>query len=152
MEGPSTSPLFYINVITAKWKLHSYQCSGSTMTWPATWTSTGFRWTSSTARSSLSPLGSPTDRWIWIWHYYFDIYIIYEFDIIFSYIQIQMKWMGADQNNVNSNISLAQFSFNVQLMDSYSTDYYEIAYPGLIMRVCLYIRCFVIPRLHLETV
>ena len=46
-----------------------------------------------------------------------------------------MKWMGADQNNVNSNISLAQFSFNVQLMDSYSTDYYEIAYPGLIMRV-----------------
>ena len=57
------------------------------------------------------------------------------FDIIFSYIQIQMKWMGADQNNVNSNISLAQFSFNVQLIDSYSTDYYEIAYPGLIMRV-----------------
>ena len=62
-------------------------------------------------------------------------YNIYEFDIIFSYIQIQMKWMGADQNNVNSNISLAQFSFNMQLMDSYSTDYYEIAYPGLIMRV-----------------
>ena len=57
------------------------------------------------------------------------------FDVIFSYIQIQMKWMGADQNNVNSNISLAQFTFNMQLMDSYSTDYYEIAYPGLIMRV-----------------
>ena len=67
-------------------------------------------------------------------------------------VQIQMKWMGSDQNNVNSNISLAQFSFNVQLMDSYSTDYYEIAYPGLIMRVCLYIRCFILPRLHLETV
>ena len=46
-----------------------------------------------------------------------------------------MKWMGAAHNNVNANISLAQFSFNVQLMDSYSTDYYEIAYPGLIMRV-----------------
>ena len=46
-----------------------------------------------------------------------------------------MKWMGASHNNVNANISLAQFSFNVQLMDSYSTDYYEIAYPGLIMRV-----------------
>ena len=64
-------------------------------------------------------------------------------------VQIQMKWMGADQNNVNSNISLAQFTFNMQLMDSYSTDYYEIAYPGLIMRVCLYIRCFILPRLHL---
>ena len=74
------------------------------------------------------------------------------FDIIFSYIQIQMKWMGADQNNVNSNISLAQFTFNMQLMDSYSTDYYEIAYPGLIMRVCLYIRCFILLRLHLETI
>ena len=49
--------------------------------------------------------------------------------------QIQMKWMGAEHNNVNANISLAQFSFDVQLMDSYSTDYYEIAYPGLIMRV-----------------
>ena len=36
-----------------------------------------------------------------------------------------MKWMGAAHNNVNANISLAQFSFNVQLMDSYSTDYYE---------------------------
>ena len=46
-----------------------------------------------------------------------------------------MKWMGAEHNNVNANISLAQFSFNVQLMDSYSTDYYEINYPGLIMRV-----------------
>ena len=48
-----------------------------------------------------------------------------------------MKWLGAAHNNVNANISLAQFSFNVQLMDSYSTDYYEIAYPGLIMRVMM---------------
>ena len=36
---------------------------------------------------------------------------------------------------MNANISLAQFSFNVLLMDSYSTDYYDIAYPGLIMKV-----------------
>lgn len=50
-------------------------------------------------------------------------------------LQIQMKWMDFSHNNVNQNISLAQFSFNVQLMDSYSTDYYELSYPGLIMRV-----------------
>ena len=43
--------------------------------------------------------------------------------------------MDESQNNVNKNISLAQFTFSVQLMDSYSTDYYDIAYPGLIMRV-----------------
>ena len=43
--------------------------------------------------------------------------------------------MDSSQNNVNKNISLAQFSFNVHLMDSYSTDYYELSYPGLIMRV-----------------
>ena len=49
--------------------------------------------------------------------------------------QIQFKWMEMSQSNVNANISLAQFSFNVVLMDSYSTDYYDIAYPGLIMKV-----------------
>ena len=43
--------------------------------------------------------------------------------------------MDSSQSNVNANISLAQFSFNVLLMDSYSTDYYDIAYPGLIMKV-----------------
>ena len=50
-----------------------------------------------------------------------------------------MKWMDFSHNNVNQNISLAQFSFNVQLMDSYSTDYYELSYPGLIMRVRYFI-------------
>jgi len=55
----------------------------------------------------------------------------------FSNKQIQMKWMDFSHNNVNQNISLAQFSFNVQLMDSYSTDYYELSYPGLIMRLHL---------------
>ena len=48
---------------------------------------------------------------------------------------MQMKWMDKAHSNVNANISLAQFSFNVLLMDSYSTDYYDIAYPGLIMKV-----------------
>ena len=43
--------------------------------------------------------------------------------------------MDSSQNNVNVNISLAQFTFHVQLHDSYTTDYYEIAYPGLCMSV-----------------
>merc|ERR1712241_138670 len=55
----------------------------------------------------------------------------------FSNKQITLKWLDDSHNNVNANISLAQFSFNVQLMDSYSTDYYDIAYPGLIMRLHL---------------
>jgi len=53
----------------------------------------------------------------------------------YSSKQIQMQWMDWSQSNVNANISLAQFSFNVLLMDSYNTDYYDIAYPGLIMKL-----------------
>jgi hypothetical protein len=49
--------------------------------------------------------------------------------------QIQLAWMEESQNNVNANISLAQFGFEVMLMDAYSTDYYDISYPGLIMKV-----------------
>ena len=49
--------------------------------------------------------------------------------------QIQMKWMDQSHSNVNANISLDQFLFNVLLMDSYSTDYYDVKYPGLIMKV-----------------
>ena len=48
-----------------------------------------------------------------------------------------MKWMDQSHSNVNANISLAQFSYNVLLMDSYSTDYYDIAYPGIIMKLHL---------------
>ena len=51
-------------------------------------------------------------------------------------LQIQLSWLGVEHNNVNKNISLAQFSYNVLLMDSYSTDYYDVQYPGLIMKVC----------------
>ena len=48
-----------------------------------------------------------------------------------------MRWLNRSHSNVNPNISLAQFSFTVSLVDSYSTDYYDIAYPGLIMKVGL---------------
>jgi len=51
--------------------------------------------------------------------------------------QIQLKWMEQSHSNVNANITLSQFSFNVLLMDSYSTDYYDVAYPGLIMKLHL---------------
>ena len=55
---------------------------------------------------------------------------------VYNYLfQIQMKWMDQSHSNVNANISLDQFLFNVLLMDSYSTDYYDVKYPGLIMKV-----------------
>ena len=46
-----------------------------------------------------------------------------------------MKWLDQSHSNVNANISLAQFSFSVILKDSYISDYSDIAYPGLIMKV-----------------
>jgi len=55
----------------------------------------------------------------------------------FTNKQIQLAWMEESQNNVNQNISLAQFGFKVTLMDAYSTDYYDISYPGLIMKLHL---------------
>lgn len=55
----------------------------------------------------------------------------------FTNKQIQLKWMDQSQSNVNYNISLAQFSFKVLFMDAYSTDYYDIAYPGLILKLHL---------------
>merc|ERR1719513_116721 len=55
----------------------------------------------------------------------------------FTNKQINLRWMDQSQSNVNANITLSQFSFNVLLMDSYSTDYYDIQYPGLIMKLHL---------------
>jgi len=55
----------------------------------------------------------------------------------FTNKQIRLEWMEPHHSNVNSNISLAQFSFRVSLMDAYSTDYYDISYPGLIMKLHL---------------
>jgi len=51
--------------------------------------------------------------------------------------QIQLAWLDKSQSNVNANISLAQFEFELTLMDAYSTDYYDISYPGLIMKLHL---------------
>jgi len=55
----------------------------------------------------------------------------------FTNKQIQMAWLDESNSNVNANISLAQFDYKITLMDSYSTDYYDISYPGLIMKLHL---------------
>lgn len=49
--------------------------------------------------------------------------------------QMRFKWMSG--NNINQNISLPQFDLDVKLGDNYATDYYELAYPGVIMRIIL---------------
>ena len=48
-----------------------------------------------------------------------------------------MKFRWLDGNNINQNISLPQFDLSVKLGDDYATDYYELAYPGVIMRIIL---------------
>merc|ERR1712210_289084 len=62
----------------------------------------------------------------------------------FTNKQIKLSWMDESQNNVNKNISLAQFGFKVTLMDAYSTDYYDISYPGLIMKTYIPSTVFVV--------
>ena len=42
--------------------------------------------------------------------------------------QLKMAWV--DGSNINPNISLAQFSVDVSLEDTYDTSYYELSYPG----------------------
>jgi hypothetical protein len=43
----------------------------------------------------------------------------------------------SEGNNINQNISLPQFDLEVKLGDDYATDYYDQAYPGVIMRIVL---------------
>lgn len=50
--------------------------------------------------------------------------------------QMMLKWIP-DSMDVNQNITLAQFNFRVNLMDSYATDYYDVSYPGLILQLHL---------------
>ncbi|XP_023335147.1 glutamate-gated chloride channel isoform X2 [Eurytemora carolleeae] len=48
--------------------------------------------------------------------------------------EMYLEW-GQD-NNVNKNISLAQFDVTVELSE-YSTSYYDLSYPGLILKLTL---------------
>ncbi len=46
--------------------------------------------------------------------------------------------MWKSSNQVNPNITLAQFGMSVSFSDSYATgDYYDLSYPGVILRVQL---------------
>ncbi len=49
--------------------------------------------------------------------------------------QLNFRWLS--DNQVNPNISLAQFSLDVHLSDSYATEIYDQSYPGVIMRIHL---------------
>ncbi len=40
-------------------------------------------------------------------------------------------------SHVNENISLAQFDLSVSMESSYHTDYYELSYPGLILKLSM---------------
>ena len=40
-------------------------------------------------------------------------------------------------SHVNENISLAQFDLYVSMSSEYNTDYYDFAYPGLILKLLL---------------
>ena len=55
----------------------------------------------------------------------------------FGYTNKQMKFRWLEGNNINQNISLPQFDLTVKLGDDYATDYYDLAYPGVIMRIIL---------------
>ncbi len=48
-----------------------------------------------------------------------------------------MAFRWRSDNQVNPNITLAQFSMDVHLSDSYTTEYYDLSYPGVIMRIHL---------------
>ena len=44
--------------------------------------------------------------------------------------ELQFRWAKGG-NSINPNISLAQFNVDVELQESYQTDYYELNYPGM---------------------
>ena len=48
----------------------------------------------------------------------------------FGHTNEQLKFQWVDGSNFNPNITLAQFSWEVRLKDSYSTGYYDLSYPG----------------------
>jgi len=50
--------------------------------------------------------------------------------------QIKLTWLE-NSMHVNQNITLAQFNFRVNVLDSYKTDYYDVNYPGLILQLHL---------------
>jgi hypothetical protein len=50
--------------------------------------------------------------------------------------ELRFAWLR-NGSTVNANITLAQFGLDVVLEDTYATDYYDLAYPGIIMKLYL---------------
>ena len=50
--------------------------------------------------------------------------------------QLKFAWKR-NSSNINPNITLAQFLMDVKLEDTYATDYYDLSYPGIIMKITL---------------
>ena len=50
----------------------------------------------------------------------------------FGHTTEQLKFQWVSGSNINPNITLAQFSVNVSLQDTYDTDYYDLRYPGIL--------------------
>ena len=48
----------------------------------------------------------------------------------FGHTTEQLRFQWVPGSNINPNITLAQFSVNVSLQDTYDTDYYDLRYPG----------------------
>ena len=46
---------------------------------------------------------------------------------------MSLRWHNT--STVNENISLAQFDLFVSMNSGYNTDYYELAFPGLILQL-----------------
>ena len=50
----------------------------------------------------------------------------------FGHTNAQLKFQWINGSNVNPNITLAQFSMEVSLEDTYDTHYYDLSYPGML--------------------
>ena len=50
----------------------------------------------------------------------------------FGHTSAQLKFQWINGSNFNPNITLAQFTWDVKLEDSYETGYYDLSYPGML--------------------
>jgi len=73
---------------------------------------------------------------------------IYILIVLYDYLFIRFESFGyttqellfdwlRDGSQVNKNISLAQFDVETSLVETYDTEYYDLNYPGLILKVTL---------------
>ena len=65
-------------------------------------------------------------------------YFAYDENSIFvTAFTILSPFLFSGGSNINQNISLPQFDLRVYFGDNYATDYYDLSYPGVIMRIVL---------------